>query len=198
MNQKGFVNIILIIVVVALIGAGAYFVMNRQAQPIPVPPVEVSPTGPITVSGEITCLPKRGTGSQTMECAIGLHGQDGKNYGLQNVFALDLEYKFSTVGLRVEVSGTFSPKEMKGPDGNTYDVAGVIDVISIREREEMSENDCIISGCNNEICSEEPLTTICVVLPEHACYRNAQCERQENGKCGWTMTEALKSCLDKR
>ena len=43
------------------------------------------------------------------------------------------EYKFSVGGLRVEVSGTFSPEDIKGPDGNTYDVVGVIDVTSIKK-----------------------------------------------------------------
>src|SRR3989344_5893397 len=33
MNQKGFINIILVIIVVALVGAGAYFVSTRQVMP---------------------------------------------------------------------------------------------------------------------------------------------------------------------
>jgi len=83
--------------------------------------------------GEITCLPKIGQGAQTMECAIGLKGQDGRYYGLKNLFKVDPEYKFSVSGLQVEVSGTFSAEEIKGPDGNKYDVVGVIDVTSIKE-----------------------------------------------------------------
>ena len=60
-------------------------------------------------------------------------GIDRRYYGLKNLFKLDPEYKFSVGGLRVEVSGTFSPGEIKGPDGTTYDVVGVIDVTSIKE-----------------------------------------------------------------
>jgi len=89
--------------------------------------------GHITVSGEITCLPKIGRGAQTLECAIGLQDADGQRYGLRNLFNLDREHTFSQVGLRVTVSGTFSPEEIKGPDGNRYDVVGVIDVVSIQE-----------------------------------------------------------------
>jgi len=70
---------------------------------------------------------------QTMECAIGLKGEDGRHYGLKNLFKFDPEYKFSVSGLQVEVSGTFSPEEMRGPDGNKYDVPGVIDVSSIKK-----------------------------------------------------------------
>ena len=137
MNQKGFVNIIIIVIVVVLIGAGAYFVLNRQVQltptSIPIPTPEVPKLGPIIVNGEITCLPKKGTGQQTLECAIGLKGLDGRYYGLKNLFKLDPEHKFSGGGLHVEVSGSFSSEEMKGPDGNKYDVVGIIDVTSIRE-----------------------------------------------------------------
>ncbi len=91
-------------------------------------------SGQVIISGEITsCLPKSGQGGQTLECAMGLKGIDGRYYGLKNLFKLDPEYKFSVDGLRVEVSGIFSPEEMKGPDGNRYDVVGVIDITSIKE-----------------------------------------------------------------
>lgn len=137
MNQKGFVNIIIIVIVVALVGAGAYFVLNRQIQltptSMPTPTPGAPKSGPITVIGEITCLSKKGGNAQTFECAIGLKGLDGRYYGLKNLFKLDPEYKFSLGGLRVKVSGTFSPEEIKGPDGNKYDVVGVIYLTSIKE-----------------------------------------------------------------
>ena len=45
MNQKGFANILLIIIIVALTGAGAYFVATRQtAPPAPAPAPSPSPT----------------------------------------------------------------------------------------------------------------------------------------------------------
>jgi|SRR3989344_6204316 len=132
MNQK---DIIISVIIIVFAGAGAYFALNRQAKlmPTPTPTPEVSPAGPITVNGEISCLPKQGAGQQTLECAIGLKGLDGRYYGLENLFELDPEHKFSAGGLRVEVSGTFSPEEMKGPGGSKYDVVGVIDVTSIKE-----------------------------------------------------------------
>ncbi len=122
--------------VVALIGAGAYFVLNLKSQLTPTPPLTPIPgaptAGPITVNGEMTCLPKKGS-QQTLECAMGLKGLDGRHFGLKNLFQHDPEYKFSVVGLRVEVSGSFNPEEMKGPDGNKYNVVGTIDVTSIKE-----------------------------------------------------------------
>lgn len=57
---------------------------------------------------------------------------------------------------------------------------------------------CVVEGCNSELCQgadEEPLASICLYKPDYACYKSATCERQANGKCGWTQTEALTSCL---
>lgn len=87
---------------------------------------------PITISGEITCLPKSGQGPQTMECAIGLRGTDGQYYGLKNLSKFDPEYKFSTTGLQVAVSGMFSQQEIKASEGMKYNVVGTIDLISIK------------------------------------------------------------------
>ncbi|MBT9167415.1 MAG: hypothetical protein DDT19_00753 [Syntrophomonadaceae bacterium] len=61
---------------------------------------------------------------------------------------------------------------------------------------ETSGDGCVVSGCNREICAEEERFSICIYLPEHACYQNARCERQEDRACGWTMTEELRSCLN--
>ena len=56
---------------------------------------------------------------------------------------------------------------------------------------------CVVSGCNSEICADEALSSPCVVLPEHACYQNAICERQATGECSWTQTPELTMCLDR-
>ncbi len=56
---------------------------------------------------------------------------------------------------------------------------------------------CKITGCSGEICSDQNLVSPCVMLPEYDCYRSAKCERQANGKCGWTQTEELNKCLGK-
>ncbi len=88
---------------------------------------------PVTVRGAIACLPKRGTGPQTMECAIGLRSQEGRHYGLKDLFEKDPTYSFSQTDKRVEVVGTLVQEDMRGPDGNQYDIVGVIVVDSIRE-----------------------------------------------------------------
>ncbi len=65
-----------------------------------------------------------------------------------------------------------------------------------KEIEEESKVECIISGCNSEVCSEESMVTICVYIPEAFCFKKySTCEVQENGRCGWTQTKELQDCL---
>lgn len=172
---------------------GRHFVEEIE-QSIPPPSV------PITISGEITCLPKIGRGAQTLECAMGLKGADGRYYGLKNFLKHDPEYKFSVSGLQVEVSGIFSLEEIKGPDGNKYDVVGVIDVTSIKEQlstapSPITGGGCLVTGCSGEICSDEEVISICIFRPEYVCYKEARCERQANSQCGFTETSELALCL---
>lgn len=57
---------------------------------------------------------------------------------------------------------------------------------------------CLIGGCGGELCGEagnDPLVSICMLTPQQACYKTTRCEKQSNGKCGWTETAELKACL---
>ena len=54
---------------------------------------------------------------------------------------------------------------------------------------------CIRSGCSNQVCSDVPMMTTCEWRPEYACYQKARCERQSDGKCGFTQTPELTACL---
>ncbi|HTL33442.1 MAG TPA: hypothetical protein VL326_09965 [Kofleriaceae bacterium] len=57
--------------------------------------------------------------------------------------------------------------------------------------------DCVKSGCSGTVCTEpgNEVVTTCEMKPEYACYQNAKCERQADGKCGWTQSPELTSCL---
>lgn len=57
---------------------------------------------------------------------------------------------------------------------------------------------CRPTGCSGEICSDEDVISACVYKPEFACFKEAKCERQTGGECGWTETVALKSCLNSK
>jgi len=58
---------------------------------------------------------------------------------------------------------------------------------------------CKRSGCGFQLCisaTEEPVVSTCEWKAEYACYREATCELQPDGGCGFTNTEALTTCLD--
>ena len=59
-----------------------------------------------------------------------------------------------------------------------------------------STEGCKITGCSGQICSGQDMITTCEMRPEYACYRTARCEEQQDGNCGWTMTDELRNCLE--
>jgi hypothetical protein len=56
---------------------------------------------------------------------------------------------------------------------------------------------CVKGGCSGQLCEEEGAggMTTCEFRAEYACYREATCERQPDGACGWTPTDTLTACL---
>jgi hypothetical protein len=54
---------------------------------------------------------------------------------------------------------------------------------------------CFKTGCSRQVCADEEVVTTCEYRPEYDCYKQARCERQANGKCGFTQTPALRACL---
>jgi eight-cysteine-cluster-containing protein len=56
--------------------------------------------------------------------------------------------------------------------------------------------DCFATGCSGQVCANEPIITTCEFLPKYQCYKSALCQRQANGRCGWTVTDELRACLD--
>ncbi len=57
-------------------------------------------------------------------------------------------------------------------------------------------NPCFTSGCSGQICSDQDVMSTCEWKPEYACYKQfGTCELQAGGKCGWTQTQDLQSCL---
>ncbi len=109
----------------ATLGGIALFTQMQQAAVSSTPNTTTQPT-PITATGTIICLPhKDATGPQTMECALGLKGDDGKNYGLSDSNVTEV----GSIGTdtQVTVIGTLMP-----PTSSVYDIAGTITVQSIK------------------------------------------------------------------
>ena len=61
------------------------------------------------------------------------------------------------------------------------------------------EAPCKTGGCSGELCLDadaEGMVSSCVYRPEYACYALTACEPQADGRCGWTPTPELESCLN--
>lgn len=56
---------------------------------------------------------------------------------------------------------------------------------------------CIVTGCSGQLCADEEVITTCEYKEAYACYKNARCEQQASGKCGWTETPELRACVEK-
>jgi hypothetical protein len=65
------------------------------------------------------------------------------------------------------------------------------------EPDPSAEKACVPGGCSGQLCVEEGdgAVSTCEWQEAYACYKSATCERQSDGACGWTETEALTSCL---
>jgi hypothetical protein len=90
------------------------------ASPGPDPTVTEGET--TTITGTITCLPHKGDGPHTMECAFGLQATNGKHYALQNLW--DVAPELTETQIAIRVTGVLS-----APAANEkYDIVGVIKV----------------------------------------------------------------------
>ena len=54
---------------------------------------------------------------------------------------------------------------------------------------------CVIGGCSDELCADQPQISPCIWYDDFVCYRTATCGRQSDGTCGWISTPELTSCL---
>lgn len=63
--------------------------------------------------------------------------------------------------------------------------------------ESLTAAGCMRTGCSNNLCTEkgEPIVSTCQWREEYACYKTARCEKQQDGKCGWTESNELTACL---
>ncbi len=129
MKNKLFISLIVIVIIIV----GVYIAFSKK-EPLDTPsdPVQIS-EGPITESGIITCIPKLGTGPQTMECALGLKNNEGVYYGLKYLSDHDENFSLVSPEITVEVTGVLILEEIFGPDGNKYDTVGTIEIETISE-----------------------------------------------------------------
>ena len=113
---------------VILLGLLAWFVISLVDRE-PVTPLNVPSDGQVTLVGKVVCLPHRNTeGSQTLECAYGLLGNDENYYGVTDVdssagIGAITQYAVDT---EVEVAGIFTLGE-----DERYATVGTIEIETI-------------------------------------------------------------------
>lgn len=73
------------------------------------------------------------------------------------------------------------PRQCATPDGETFT--------------EIIINECIITGCNKQVCARNHAVTTCNYEPEYSCLKYAVCEIQAGGECGWTEMPGYDSCI---
>jgi eight-cysteine-cluster-containing protein len=90
------------------------------------------------------------------------------------------------------------PEQCRTADGRLF-VNDVPDQTFPAQEEGITANGCAVAGCSMQLCvsADEAATivTTCEYRPEYACYREASCEPQADGQCGWTETAELRQCL---
>ncbi|OGY81631.1 MAG: hypothetical protein A3F54_01025 [Candidatus Kerfeldbacteria bacterium RIFCSPHIGHO2_12_FULL_48_17] len=88
-------------------------------------------------------------------------------------------------------TGTVNQNANTAADTNTNAVNANQATQTTREKD-----GCVITGCSGQLCGQAAIISTCEYLPAYACYETAVCEKQTNGKCGWTETTQLVSCLE--
>ena len=87
------------------------------------------------------------------------------------------------------------PRQCRSADGRLF----VEEIAFPYYGEEKATNICAVAGCSGQLCvaaiEAGNIMTTCVYKAEYACYKEATCEQQSDGECGWTQTSELKQCL---
>lgn len=151
--------------------------------------------------------PPRGTVRLRLKLPNGSPDLDRRYYtvslpidGAQHEYELPITDQMTALALEFSRPMLTTP-EQNGPypSGSTTLAIDWIRVVSDPVRP-TPQPPCVISGCNGELCLDRAAAadiggTICLAKPEYACYRSAECKVQSDGKCGWTQTQELTSCL---
>jgi hypothetical protein len=101
-HPKTVMIVLAIGLTIGLAAAWTIYGASRVAAPAPSGTPLPLPTGEITVTGTVVCLPhKNPSGPQTMECAFGLVDDNGDYYGLKELAPatnLDIRTKIRVTG----------------------------------------------------------------------------------------------------
>ena len=133
-------------------------------------------------------------------------GCDGNTYG-NECMAHSAGVEVAYEGLCEEpkvcggVAGLVCPKGSVCVDdpSDDCDPANGADCTGLCEPMVEIRGECYVGGCSGQLCvgPGEPDVSTCEWRDEYACYGQATCERQPDGRCGWTPTPEFDECLAK-
>ena len=90
------------------------------------------------------------------------------------------------------------PRQCRSADGRLF-VEEIDFSISTTTDFGIVYNGCAVAGCSGQLCvpaiEAGNIMTTCEHRAEYACYKEASCESQASGECGWTQTAELKQCF---
>ncbi len=87
---------------------------------------------------------------------------------------------------------------VKGPAGRAFTLKAsqlYLRPNAATANKESSSKGCIRTGCSGIVCADQEMMSTCEWKDEYECYKTARCERQQDGKCGWTKTTELTECI---
>ena len=136
-NSRNIIVSVIILIVMVIVG---WFVLTRDVPENVLDAGNEGVTTPperITIEGQYECLPHRDTsGPQTLECATGLLGEDGKHYALS---FMALETGIPTdlaIGSRIRIEGPILPAAALNQDiTERYVFDGLITVTTLERLE---------------------------------------------------------------
>lgn len=108
---------------------------------------------------------------------------------------IEIGKTFTTEAEQITVVSV-SPYPKPGEQISQSSYAVTFNVVAKKEASNSSAGPCYVGGCSAQICSDQKdVVSTCEFKKEYACYKTAECKRQADGKCGWTNTPQLTSCL---
>jgi hypothetical protein len=217
-------NISLIVLVIVLIAAG-YLVLKRQAGPeaslsstTPTPSITPDMSDLIRVeypvSGQLISSPvkikgeARGFWFFEASFPARIYDGNGTELGVMPIMTADewMTENFVSFEARLDFKKPATENgtlvlEKDNPSGLPEHDAQIripvrFDLANWKDA--AASGKCYVAGCSAQLCveeSEKDIITTCEFKEEYACYKDAQCERQTDGKCGWTPNEELVACL---
>lgn len=101
---------------------------------------------------------------------------------------------------QVTLGTTTNPKVTQG--GYVFELKDVTDeqaTIIVSQVSQQIGAGCYVGGCSSEVClDQKDVVSNCIYKEEFGCYKTTTCEKQKDGKCGWTQTDELRKCLNEK